>query len=94
MTDAENQLIVANALKHREGRLKLANLGAEVIKELHDKLRADGWSEEAIQEMHAFMLARRPITNYEEIARSLFPVEPLPTGASPVYYLEPTKEDT
>jgi hypothetical protein len=93
MTNAEKQAIVENALKHQEGRQKLGDFGAEVIKELHDKLRADGWTEAEIQHLHAFMVSRRPITNYTEIARSLFPVEPMPTGAIPIYCHDPAKEE-
>lgn len=94
MTDAEKEAIIANALKHQGGMEKLREAGAEVIRELHDRLRAEGWSDAEVQFMHSFMMSRRPLRNYSEIARKLIDIQPLPAGAVPIYDREPPKEDT
>lgn len=103
LTPAATAQIIASAIEHKEGRKKLElgrlpTLPEFVQSHLTDEMRKLRGRKrlrkkkalQTLQRMWAVMVLFRPRRiNYTEVARSLFPVQSLPQGASAIYDRDP-----
>lgn len=85
--------IVKEALKHPLTKEVFRQAAMDSLVETTRRLQDKGVPDIILAEMGAHALAKMNELSYSEIARSLFPVEPMPEGASPVYFSEPESPD-
>lgn len=91
LTEEEKQRIVAEALKHP---VTTETLRAAALKHWADttqRLQEEGVDPTVLAEISAIALARLTRPSYQELARTLFPVDRIPDGAIP-YFTGPGPE--
>lgn len=85
MKNEEKQRLVSEVLARGGQHPELFD-SERLIDSIESDLRAQGVEEETLAVMRILSRARRQhIRMMSEIGRKLFPIEPLPTGAVPIY---------
>lgn len=87
MTPAEKQRLVEEVQKHQgAGRASLADSADRFREEVETKLLEEGVPASLLLYMRGVQEQRRLV---HEVAGKLFPVQPLPDGALPIYDRDP-----